>query len=47
LHAAYDAINTLSAQLEAAEEVLEAVFGDHVEVTVTRDGISVDEYNHY
>jgi hypothetical protein len=46
LHAASEALSALSAKLIAAEEVLEAVFGDHVEVTVTRDGISVDEYHH-
>lgn len=28
------------------EEVLLAVFGDHVEVTATRDGVEVEEYSH-
>ena len=36
----------LSRQLQKAEEVLQVVFGDHVEVTVTRDGISTDGVDH-
>jgi hypothetical protein len=28
------------------DDVLLASFGDHVQVTATRDGISVDEYSH-
>lgn len=28
------------------EDLLQDVFGDHVQVTVTRDGITVDGYNH-
>lgn len=28
------------------EDIFRAMFGDHVEVTLTRDGISVDEYDH-
>lgn len=31
-------------QLE--EPILEAVFGDHVKVTVTKDEVTVEEYNH-
>jgi hypothetical protein len=30
----------------AMEEVLEATFGDHVQVTVTAKGIDVDDYEH-
>ena len=29
-----------------SEEDLEFMFGDHVEVTVSRDGIEVEEYSH-
>lgn len=28
------------------DELLETVFGDHVEVTATREGFTVDEYDH-
>lgn len=28
------------------EEVLQTVFGDHSQITVTKDGITVDEYEH-
>lgn len=28
------------------DEAMEAMFGDHVKVTVTRDGTEVDEYEH-
>ena len=28
------------------ELLMESVFGDHVEVTVTRQGIEIDEYDH-
>jgi hypothetical protein len=46
LSAAYLAIKELYAQFSSAEEVMQQVFGDHVRVTATRDGISVDEYEH-
>jgi hypothetical protein len=29
-----------------ADDDLKTLFGDHVEVTVTRDGATADEYNH-
>lgn len=28
------------------DEVMEAVFGDHAEITATRDGFDVEEYQH-
>lgn len=31
---------------DAMEDVMETAFGDHVEVTVTKTGIQVDEYDH-
>lgn len=32
--------------LSEAEEFLEAVYGDHVQITVTREGIKVEDYSH-
>jgi hypothetical protein len=40
------AMQSMSKFLESSEEALEDAFGDHVEVTVTRDEIRVDEYYH-
>lgn len=28
------------------EEIMEAIFGDHVQITVSREGFEVDEYDH-
>jgi hypothetical protein len=39
-------LNDLESALHSNEEACLAAFGDHVEVTVTRDGIEVDEYDH-
>lgn len=37
---------TLEETLGNIEDILEAAFGDHVEVSATRDEITVDEYSH-
>jgi hypothetical protein len=31
---------------EMDDDVLEAVFGDHVEITITRDEVTVEDYSH-
>jgi hypothetical protein len=36
----------LSKTLQGMQDELEAVFGDHVQVIVTRDGVEVEEYEH-
>lgn len=36
----------LSGELQGVSDALEELFGDHVRVIVTADGVSVDEYNH-
>lgn len=41
-----EAVDALGSALSANEEACLAAFGDHVEVTVTRDGIEVEEYSH-
>ena len=28
------------------EDILEAVFGDHVQITITRDEVTVEDYSH-
>jgi hypothetical protein len=40
-------LEEIEAILEYSEEALEATFGDGAEVTVTRDGINVEEYQNY
>lgn len=42
----YNACVELEKMLGGAEEVLEAVFGDHVYVIVTNKGVDVQEYEH-
>lgn len=44
----YPVINALNdfAQTKIGEEVFRGTFGDHSIVTVTRDGIDVEEYEH-
>jgi hypothetical protein len=42
----YEALSDLESALQSNEEACLAAFGDHVEVTVTRDGIEVEEYSH-
>lgn len=44
----YDACVALASAIEsgAFESVLLEAFGDHAEITVTRDGITVDSYEH-
>jgi hypothetical protein len=32
--------------IQQVSDAMEAAFGDHAEITVTRDGITVDEYSH-
>lgn len=41
-----DACYKIHGRLGAMEDTLKAVFGDHVEVTVTRDGIETESYDH-
>lgn len=44
LHDAYDlACKTLSS---ISDDLLQKILGDHVRVTVTRDGIQTEEYDH-
>ena len=40
----YEAVHTFLQQFE--DDDFEAMFGDHVQVTVTADGVKVDEYDH-
>ena len=42
----HDACVALAKELGNMEDVLETLFGDHVSVSVTPDGVSVDEYDH-
>jgi hypothetical protein len=42
----YEACKSLARELGGMDDVLETLFGDHVSVTVTPDGVSVDEYDH-
>jgi hypothetical protein len=42
----YDACLSLAKELGGMDDVLETLFGDHVQVSVTPDGVSVDEYDH-
>lgn len=41
-----DAVKALVSVVNGNEEIMQAVFGDHAEIRITRDGISVDEYDH-
>lgn len=40
------ALHELEKALTGAEPELEAAFGDHVRVIVTRDGVDIEEYSH-
>lgn len=40
------ACSALAKELGQLDDALEELFGDHVKVIVTADGVSVDEYNH-
>lgn len=40
----YDAVNALVTGIP--EDLMKAVFGDHAEITATRDGFEVEEYEH-
>lgn len=39
-------LSALESALSAAEPEMLSVFGDHVQVTVTADGVDVEEYEH-
>lgn len=41
-----DAASALYTAFQEIEEVMEQVFGNHVQVTATRKGIEVEEYDH-
>jgi len=40
------AMNAFESALCIDQDIMERVFGDHAEVTVDRDGVSIDEYDH-
>lgn len=40
------ACSALAKELGGLDDALETLFGDHVKVIVTADGVSVDEYSH-
>lgn len=42
----YTACKELAKELGSMDDVLETLFGDHVQVAVTEGGVSVDEYDH-
>lgn len=42
----YAKCKSLSGEITGLEDALQALFGDHVEVTVTKDGVEVEEYEH-
>lgn len=42
----YKALAELENALSGAEEELLAAFGDHVRVTVTKNGVDIDDYDH-
>jgi len=44
LGAAYDDVKEFLANVD--DSVLRDLFGDHVQITVTKDGTEVDDYNH-
>lgn len=43
---AYDKLKRLEKDMSLNEKVFEMIFGDHVQITATRDGFQVDEYYH-
>lgn len=42
----FEKCRELERELGGLEDVLYALFDDHVQVTVTRDGVDVEEYDH-
>lgn len=42
----HDTLKKLNRDMDANEKVFEMIFGDHVQVTATREGFQVDEYYH-
>lgn len=40
------ACEQLSEELSGLEDALKTLFGDHVKVIVTKDGVEVEEYEH-
>lgn len=46
LRAFKEEVNKVEKWLASHEEFLEDVFGDHVKITVSKDGIEVDDYDH-
>jgi L-ribulose-5-phosphate 3-epimerase UlaE len=42
----YPEIAQISKNLSAADDLLLEMFGDHCQIIVTRDGITVEEYEH-
>jgi hypothetical protein len=43
---AWDALKELQDIISSAGDAMESAFGDHVVVIVTREGVTVDEYEH-
>lgn len=41
-----DALGELESKLGDHEDILRSIFGDHAEITVTADKITVEEYEH-
>jgi hypothetical protein len=46
LEAKLEGFNVLAKFICGSEEFMEQVYGDHVRVVVTRDGVTVEEYSH-
>ncbi len=44
--ASYDTAREFAQMLKENEDVMEALFGDHVRVVVTRQGVAVQDYEH-
>lgn len=44
--AEYKALTELETSCQQAENAMRAVFGDHAEITATREGFEVEEYEH-
>jgi hypothetical protein len=44
--ATYEACMNLESELHKLQDSLQDLFGDHVEVTVTADGVETSEYDH-
>ena len=40
------ALAALSENFRSLRDIMEELFGDHAQVTVTREGVEVDEYSH-